>query len=61
MHTCVSHIPHRMLESPNNGIQNELELCRWDVQQSWSKKKITFQGLNKIIILILLNKKSPKL
>lgn len=33
--TCVSHIPHCMLESPDDRVQNQFELGWSDGQKSW--------------------------
>ncbi len=33
--TCVGHIPHGVFEGPDDGVQNQFELCWWDGQECW--------------------------
>ena len=33
--TCVGDIPHRVLEGPDDGVQDEFELGRGDWQEGW--------------------------
>ena len=33
--TCVGHVPHRVLEGPDDGVQYQFELGRGDGQEGW--------------------------
>lgn len=35
LQTCVSHVPHRVLEGPDDGVQDQFELGRGDGQEGW--------------------------
>lgn len=38
--TCVCHIPHGVFEGPDDGVQNQFELCWWDGQECWETLRV---------------------
>lgn len=32
--TCISYVPHGVLEGPDDGVQHQFELRRWDGEES---------------------------
>lgn len=44
--TCVGHIPHGVFEGPDDGVQNQFELCWWDGQECWETLRV--DGLQQV-------------